>query len=106
MQRPCHWEGYYDNRTARRTNQSRIRGAHDYQRIALDFGGSVAFTSDQGLYIKPTNDSSLELIKANGNQSTNIALKACVSAGDGPGKRYIVTAGTCLLVTSCKCPFF
>ena len=52
----------------------------------------MAFTSDQGLFIKPSNASSLELIKANGNMSNNIALKAAVSAGDGPGKRYIVTS--------------
>eukprot|EP00937_MAST-01D_sp_MAST-1D-sp2_P005083 g5083.t1 len=99
MKRPCSWQGYYDKRVQRRTNASMVRGAHDYQRISLDFGAdstglsSVAFSSDQGLFIKPLNDSSLELIKANGNMSNNIALKACVSKGDGgPDGRYIVTA--------------
>lgn len=91
MKRPCSWQGFYDNRTQRRTNHSMIRVAHDYQRISLDFGGSVSFSSDQGLFIKPKN-SSLELIKANGNLSNNIALKAAISEGDGPGKNYIVTS--------------
>ena len=47
MKRPCSWQNYYDNRTQRRTGRSMIRGAHDYQRIDLDFGGSVGFVSDQ-----------------------------------------------------------
>lgn len=92
MKRPCHWGNQYDNRTQRRTGHSMIRGAHDYQRICLDFGGTVAHVSDQGLFITPENSSNLELIKANGNMSNNIALKAAISKGDGPGKRYIVTA--------------
>ena len=91
MKRPCHWLGTYDNRTQRRTGHSMIRGAHDYQRISMDFAGTVAFPSDQGLFIMP-QDGTLELYKANGNMSNNIALKAAISKGDGPGKRYIVTA--------------
>lgn len=91
MKRPCSWQAYYDQRIQRRTNNSMIRVPHDYQRISLDFGGSVSFSSDQGLFIRPPGDS-LELIKANGNLSNNIALKAAVSEGDGPGKNYIVTA--------------
>jgi len=90
MKRPCSWQTYYDLRTQRRTNVTQKRDAHDFQRIALDFGGGVSFPSDQGLFI--VNGTSLELIKANGNMSNNIALKASISAGDGPGKRYIVTA--------------
>lgn len=51
----------------RRTNDSMVRVPHDYQRISLDFGrDGVAFSSDQGLFIVPPNNS-LELIKANGN---------------------------------------
>ena len=93
MARPCHWIDTYDNRTQRRTGNSMIRGAHDYQRISMDFGGTVSFPSDQGLFIMPT-DGSVELIKANGNMSNNIALKAAISKGDGTGPdgRYIVTA--------------
>lgn len=91
MKRPCSWQGLYDKRVQRRTNRTTVRGAHDYQRISLDFGGSVSFSSDQGLFIK-TKDDNLELIKANGNLSNNIALKASISEGDGPGKNYIVTA--------------
>ena len=49
MKRPCHWLGTYDNRTQRRTGRSMIRGAHDYQRIPLDFGGGVSVVSDQGM---------------------------------------------------------
>merc|ERR1719230_209843 len=64
MKRPCHWTDTYDNRTQRRTGRSMIRGAHDYQRISMDFAGTVAFPSDQGLFIMPT-DGSVELIKAN-----------------------------------------
>ena len=99
MKRPCHWVGTYDNRTQRRTGRSMIRGAHDYQRIQLDFGGSVSVTADQGLFILKSNASGVrtdetELIKANGNLSNNIALKAVISKGDGTGRdgRYIVTA--------------
>ena len=93
MARPCHWIGTFDNRTQRRTGRSMVRGAHDYQRISMDFAGTVAFPSDQGLFIMPT-DGSVELIKANGNLSNNIALKASISKGDGTGRdgRYIVTA--------------
>ena len=68
------WEALYDVRVARRTNGSRTRVPHDYQRIALDFGGSVAFPSDQGLFI--ANASSPQLISANGNLSNNIAMQA------------------------------
>ena len=50
--RPCSWQAYYDNRTARRPpHKARVRVPHDYQRICLDFGGSVAHVSDQGLFI-------------------------------------------------------
>ena len=92
MKRPCHWHNQYDNRTQRRTGHSMVRGAHDFQRICLDFGGGVAHVSDQGLFIVPENVSNYELYKANGDMSNNIALKAAISRGDGPGKRYIVTA--------------
>ena len=91
MKRPCHWLGTYDNRTQRRTGNSMIRGAHDYQRIPLDFGGGVSVVSDQGLFILP-KDGSLELIKANGNMSNNIVLGVAVSKGDGDGKNFIVTS--------------
>lgn len=94
MKRPCSWQAYYDNRTARRTGQVRVRGAHDYQRINLDFGGSVGFVSDQGLFVVDyDNSSELELISANGNLSNNIALKAAISKGGGTKEtRSIVTA--------------
>lgn len=66
---------------------------HDYQRICLDFGGSVGFVSDQGLFTKnPGPSQVLELNKKNGNMSNNICLKASISRGYGPGKRYVVTA--------------
>ena len=86
---------YYDNRTARRPpNAVRIRAPHDYQRICLDFAGTVAHVSDQGLFIvNYTNSSDLELIKANGDMSNNIALKAAISKGKGTKEtRSIVTA--------------
>ena len=71
---------YYDNRTARRNNVSRVRVPHDYQRIPLpDFGAAgVAFVSDQGLYIKPEGNAT-QLISANGNMSNNIAMQALPS---------------------------
>jgi len=92
MKRPCSWQAYFDDRVQRRTNNSMVRVAHDYQRISLDFGGTVSFSSDQGLFIVPPTGTALELIKANGNLSNNIALKAAISEGDGPGKNYIVTS--------------
>ena len=94
MKRPCSWQAEYDNRTQRRTGRSMIRGAHDYQRICLDFGGTVAHVSDQGIFIVDyENSSKLELIKANGNMSNNIALKAAISKGGGTKEtRSIVTA--------------
>lgn len=95
MKRPCSWQAYYDNRTARRPPHGvRIRGAHDYQRICLDFAGTVAHVSDQGIFIvEYTNSSNLELIKANGDMSNNIALKAAISKGKGTKEtRSIVTA--------------
>merc|ERR1719191_372945 len=83
------FQAYYDTRISRRTNQSRDRVPHDYQRIAVPFAGAgVAFVSDQGLFIKPPGDG-LQLIVANGDMSNNIALQAAVSYGDGPGKHYI-----------------
>jgi hypothetical protein len=94
MRRPCSWQAYYDNRTARRPpHAARIRVPHDYQRICLDFGGTVAHVSDQGLFIvNYTNSSHLELIKANGDLSNNIALKAAISKGKGTkDTRAIVT---------------
>ena len=95
MKRPCSWQTYFDNRTARRPPHAvRIRAPHDYQRICLDFGGTVAHVSDQGLFIvNYTNSSHLELIKANGDMSNNIALKAAISKGNGTKEgRSIVTA--------------
>ena len=49
------WAAYYDNRTARRNNVSRVRVPHDYQRIPLpDFGAAgVAFVSDQVRPVPP-----------------------------------------------------
>jgi hypothetical protein len=89
--RGASWQAFYDVRVARRTNVSRTRVPHDYQRIALDFGGSVAFPSDQGLFIV-NGSSDLKLISANGNLSNNIAMQVAVSAGEGPNKRYLVTS--------------
>ena len=46
----------------------------------------MAHVSDQGLFIvNYTNSSHLELIKANGDLSNNIALKAAISKGKGKG---------------------
>jgi len=81
---------YYGVRVQRRTNKTVTRAPHDYQRIALDFAGTVAFPSDQGLFVKPPG-TELKLVSANGNLSNNIAMKVAVSAGDGVGKRYLVT---------------
>lgn len=33
------WSRYYSQRIQRRTNRTVDRAPHDYQRIALDFGG-------------------------------------------------------------------
>ena len=43
------WKAYYDVRVSRRTNATRDRVPHDYQRLVTDFGGptGVAFPSDQ-----------------------------------------------------------
>ena len=40
--------GQPDRAGLRPIGNSMIRGAHDYQRVMMDFGGSVAFVSDQG----------------------------------------------------------
>ena len=57
-----------------------IRGAHDYQRICLDFGGGVAHVSDQGLFIVPRNSSKLELIKVCRCIASFISLLLVVSS--------------------------
>ena len=85
------WRAYYSRRIQRRTNLTVYRRPHDYQRIALDFGGRVSFPSDQGLFKTPAG-TGLLLETLNGNLSNNIALAAAVSKGDGPGKRFLVTA--------------
>ena len=90
MKRPCSWQAYYDNRTARRPPHAvRIRVPHDYQRICLDFAGTVAHVSDQGLFIvNYTNSSEMKLISANGDLSNNIALKAAISKGKERSKKH------------------
>ena len=62
----------------------------DYQRIVVDFGNSVAFPSDQGLFIKPWGeDKDLTLVNASGNMSNNIAITLAISEGY-EGENYMV----------------
>jgi len=83
------WQAYVVNMVTR-TGSTIQRVAHDYQRLVVDFaGGSVAFPSDQGLFLKPAGDST-SLINACGNMSNNIALVLAVSEGAG-GANYLVT---------------
>ena len=90
MDRGHTWQRYVSFRTQRRTNRTVMRNTHDYQRVALDFGGGVAFPSDQGLFVKPPGNGTTFIV-ANGNVSNNIAMAAAVSVGEGVNQRYIVT---------------
>ena len=67
------WQRFVSNRTQRRTNRTVYKGTHDYQRIALDFGGRVAFPSDQGLFVIPPGNGT-KFIVANGNLCTRRTL--------------------------------
>ena len=83
------WEPFVVNMTSRYGFVDN-RIPHDYQRISLDFGGSsVAFPSDQGLFIAQNNENT-SLINACGNLSNNIAITVAVSEGEGQGKNYLV----------------
>ena len=78
------WQRFMSYRTQRRTNRTTAKSTHDYQRIALDFGGSVAFPSDQGLFVVPidgscsVNDTACTFITANGN--------LCIPLRDGTNR--------------------
>ena len=84
------WEVLYVNRTARRNGAVRIRSAHDYQRINIDFAGGVAFGSDQGMFIM--NGSELQLYSANGDVNNNVIMHPAIAEGETEGETCIVTA--------------
>ena len=66
--------------------------------MTLDFAGdSVAFPSDQGLFIAQ-NSENTSLINACGNLSNNIAITVAVSEGEGEGKNCTNTSTPPLLV--------
>jgi hypothetical protein len=85
------WEVLYVNRTARRNGAVRIRSAHDYQRINIDFAGTVAFGSDQGMFIM--NGTELQLYSANGDVNNNVIMHPAIAKNeDTPNETCIVTA--------------
>jgi photosystem II stability/assembly factor-like uncharacterized protein len=84
------WEVLYVNRTARRNGAVRIRSAHDYQRINIDFAGGMAFGSDQGMFIM--NGTKLQMHSANGDVNNNVIMKPAIAEGETPGETCIVTA--------------
>ena len=85
------WEVLYVNRTARRNGAVRIRSAHDYQRINIDFAGGMAFGSDQGMFIM--NGTELQMHSANGDVNNNIIMHPAIAENaDTPGETCIVTA--------------
>ena len=84
------WEVLYVNRTARRNGAVRIRSAHDYQRINIDFAGGMAFGSDQGMFIM--NGTELQMYSANGDVNNNIIMHPAIAQGETPGETCIVTA--------------
>lgn len=87
------WEQYFVRRIWRRTNRIVDRGAHDYQRINIDFAGGVSFGSDQGMFVQNwTNRSELQLYSANGDVNNNIIMHPAIAEGEAPGERCIVTA--------------
>ena len=93
MDRGKTWQPYFVRRVQRRTNRTVDRVPHDYQRIQLDFAGTVSFPSDQGLFIKNmSNLTSLQLYSANGDMNNNIAIKVAVAKGDDVGGNYLVTS--------------
>ena len=84
------WEVLFVKRVSRRNNVTRIRSAHDYQRINIDFAGGVAFGSDQGMFIM--NGTELQLFSANGDVNNNIIMHPAIAQGETPGETCIVTA--------------
>eukprot|EP01079_Euglenida_sp_SAG-EU17-18_P006060 gene6060-1085_t len=92
------WSAFVVNMTAP-GGEVMDRIPHDYQGISTGFAGdSVAFPSDQGLFIapppsgRPGGGAAVPLINVNGDMSNNIAIKLAVSAGAGDGARYLVTS--------------
>ena len=86
------WQIYGLTITPRGSNATSRRVPMDYQRIVTDFAGDgVAFTADQGVFIRPEGVS-LELIGACGNLSNNIAISVAVSQGDGRNRWLVTTA--------------
>ena len=87
------WEAYVNVMTMRANHAPHNRSEHDYQNIVVGNGppGTVFFTSDQGLFIKPEGRNTT-LISANGNMSNNIAIGLAVSAGAGDRRYIVITA--------------
>ncbi len=87
------WEAYVNVMTMRTNRAPHNRSEHDYQNIVVGNGapGTVFFTSDQGLFIKPDGRNTT-LISANGNMSNNIAIGLAVSAGAGAEQYIVITA--------------
>ena len=84
------WEVLYVNRTSRRNGAVRIRSAHDYQRINIDFAGGMAFGSDQGMFIM--NGTELQMHSANGDVNNNVIMHPAIAQGETEGETCIVTA--------------
>ena len=87
------WEAYVNVMTMRANHAPHNRSEHDYQNIVVGNGapGTVFFTSDQGLFIKPSGRNTT-LISANGNMSNNIAIGLAVSAGAADQRYIVITA--------------
>jgi hypothetical protein len=95
------WEQHFVRRTtARRTNGTKDRSAHDYQRINIDFGvDKVAFGSDQGMFIQNetrTNGvvtgTELMFYSANGDVNNNVIMHPAIVEGEAKGETCITTA--------------
>ena len=86
------WEAYFVRRTWRRTGRVVDRVPHDYQRINVDVAGagSVAFGSDQGMFLK--NGSELQLYSADGDLNNNVIMHPAIAMGEAPNETCIVTA--------------
>ena len=91
------WEPFFVRRVETRRVPGRIvdRVPHDYQRINIDFGAhTVAFGSDQGMFIRNwTNSSELQLYSADGDLNNNVIMHPAIAKAEGDdGERCIVTA--------------
>lgn len=87
------WDITFVRRIARRNGVVKDRSAHDYQRINIDFAGSVAFGSDQGMFIRnSTNASENQLVNACGDINNNVIMHPAIAQAETPNEVCITTA--------------